>query len=498
MPTITIGILSILIFIFGNLKYDNGKRLNIFTYGVDAVTHFGMSENSYDLEYPQLLGYPRSFHLFSGIGMKIFDSLSSFLRLSLGKKLIFNLNFFALSSYFLFALIQIIFGVIIFYYLREKGKTSAFESLLLFFLIFILSGHFLEKTFTAGFFPQIYQIAIILSFFYFLLRFNRKDLVLLLFSWPVFESYPFLYPMFFIAYLLIIFKYKSNFNRLTFTTTILVIFFNLVIGLKNFIITSNSPIRLFNISGGIQRFSNGDSMILILVSIFLIVETIFSLRQEEKNKLKNEFYFTINNLFFYIFTLLLFLSQKAVYYSYYKTLNIFSFFIIFLFFVLFVKQYNSKNFIYLFVIIIFSFFMLGNRLELIYNAAYSFLSKENYNGIVILLDQEKYKKNEFLYGYFSETEGIIANAILNRKFKTDRDYLIYTSGYNTNPSAYLNVLKKKVKETNGNMIIYDPFLYFRYTCQNKIFKDLKKKYPKIKFYPESIADDHPICLNRGD
>lgn len=127
------------IFLSGNLKYNNQKRLNIFTYGVDAVTHFGFSENIYKRQYPEKLGYPRSFALYSGCGMFIGEKLGLINDDNLGKSIVYKINTFALKTYFLFFLSLLIPIILVYSNLKEKNLL---KNSIIFFTVYFILGHF--------------------------------------------------------------------------------------------------------------------------------------------------------------------------------------------------------------------------------------------------------------------------------------------------------------------------------------------------------------------
>lgn len=318
---------------------------------------------------------------------------------------------------------------------------------------------------------------------------EKKFFIISLFFWPLFESYPFIFPAVFFAIIFIIYRFV---NKKIFFSVIFLIF---IFGIYYFssYINKENPVQLFNIHGGIERFFHIDLLLFLLI-VFIFI---FELLREFKYyffKYIDEFLILFNFFLFYVFTAFLYFSGNAVYYAYFKVLNSFSTILIFYFFVFMLPRIKFDKVFYLVVFFLILIYFYGNRIDEIYNKKYSFLGKENLNGIVILLNDPKYKKNDYLYGFFSQTEGIISNTILSRKFSVDNDYVFLAEGYNINPESYIEILKKKIKEKE-KIIIYDPYVYFRYTCNLEKIRDvIKNNSNKVIFYPKIAGKDDPDCL----
>ncbi|MCS7093313.1 MAG: hypothetical protein NZL96_02710 [Patescibacteria group bacterium] len=449
-----------------------------------------MSEGSYQKQYPERFDYPRSFSLYAGFGMNLAKIFGFIKEEFSGKSLLYKINIFALKTYFLFFLILLMTTIYIISLLENKNYfTKIFVGLLFYFFF----GHFLVRGFTAGFYPQVYNLVIIFGFIYFLRFFDDKRKTLLAFSWPLFESYPYTFPGIFLALLVYFYKFFPKKVLLGLFIILIIFFFNFAFPYLD----KQNPLKLFNISGGIERFFLIDTFLFLTAFFILIYEIIASIFSRSRKKAFLELAIFANYFLFFGLAFFLYFTGKAVYYSYYKTLNTFSLIVIFFLFYLICRNWEKSKVFYL--IVFFSmivFFYPPHRFDEIFNGRYSLLSKENLNGIVILLDDKsQYQKGDYLLGFFSHTEGIISNVILSRKFLVDYDYIYQAEGYKINPEAYLKVLEDKIKK-HKKVIIYDPLVYFRYNCQIDKIRQIIKKAPesKVVFYPQIASEDDPVCL----
>lgn len=487
---IMILILSLGTFVSGWMILEYGKRLPVFTLGVDSAQHFHMvheviRQGIFDRQWHYPIGFFFNGYLFHEALIRPFTSvlpLADYIHLKI-----------SLYSFYSILILLVVLGVgsyLMLTFAKTMHKGSIIFNLILVPLIFYLFfGEVLMRVFYHGHFTQLMSYLFLSLILYQFKQRERSNLLIALTFYGFIGTYYYMLPALIPLGMWTLFVNRKNFRLL------MIYAFLGFIMLFAFIIPILQNQR---VASGLVFFPGGvDELPLVNIALWLFGAILFIIIRRKDRCIP--YIASISSSIAFSIFLFLYLSTSLgeMRYSYYKSLHFIVFFasltsIPLLYSVIeYVISRTGKmafpvtiGFICLLFISLYSF---GDRKVHSLSQGYiAFFPAHVYNSLINFIDEQSGSEQKSV---------LVTDSIGVRWAKEIVPHYLWIKDYSTYPKDFFEEVKKISQ--SEHIFVLDPLRAIQFSCKKEYF-DLQEQ-GKITLYPPASAFwDGDICEKKTE